>query len=221
MTTFIDAETITNLTNYDGLLLAVAKWLERDDLTDQIPDFIRLAEARFRRVIRNPEREVSLTIGLDGSTPLPADFDSARLLTAPGLRPGPNIDQVTPAVLSSYTRYPGNPSVFAIVAGQILLSPVPSVDLAATLVYNASIPRLSLANQSNWLLLDHPDIYLFATLIQAEFYGWNDDRLGLMKAAVDEGLAELSEQGQRRRYGPGPLIARPAVYEAVRGAYRR
>lgn len=220
MTIFIDAETLADLSNYDGLLLAISKWLERDDLETQIPYFVKLAEARFRRVIRNPEREVKLSIDLSGSTTLPDDFDSARLLTAPSLTPYPNIGEVSPTEFYARTRYPGDRSVFSIVAGDILLSPVPTVPLTATLIYNAGIPPLSIGTQTNWLLDAHPDLYLFASLVQGEFYGWNDGRLSLIKSAVDEMLAELSDQGIRKRYG-GPLVARPAVYEAARGAYRR
>lgn len=220
MTLFIDAETLADLTNYDGLLETIPRWLERDDLADRIPEFIQLAEARFRRVIHTPEREVSLPISLSGTTALPIDFDSARLLFAPTLLT-PIIQQVTPSELNSRVRYPAEASVFAIVAGQILVSPTPSVPFTATLVYNASIPPLTIATQTNWLLAAHPDLYLFASLLQAEFFGWNDERLPLIKSAVDEMLGELAEQGMRKRYGTAPLVARPAVSEAARGAYRR
>ena len=34
------------------LKTATANWLDRSDLTDRIPEFIALAEARFNRVLR-------------------------------------------------------------------------------------------------------------------------------------------------------------------------
>ena len=37
------------ITNYSELKSAIADWLDRTDLTDQIPDFITLAEARHKR----------------------------------------------------------------------------------------------------------------------------------------------------------------------------
>lgn len=40
------------ITSYSELSTAVANWLERDDLTSRIPEFISLAEARHRREIR-------------------------------------------------------------------------------------------------------------------------------------------------------------------------
>ena len=41
-----------SLTNYSDLKTSVANYLARTDLTDQIPDFIRLAEYRMRREVR-------------------------------------------------------------------------------------------------------------------------------------------------------------------------
>ena len=37
---------------YAELQTAVANWLDRDDLTDRIPEFIALSEARMNRVLR-------------------------------------------------------------------------------------------------------------------------------------------------------------------------
>ena len=37
---------------YAELQTAVANWLDRDDLTDRIPEFIALAEAKMNRVLR-------------------------------------------------------------------------------------------------------------------------------------------------------------------------
>tara|TARA_R110002074_G_scaffold262994_2_gene435117 strand:- start:4825 stop:5496 length:672 start_codon:yes stop_codon:yes gene_type:complete len=223
MTIFLDAIPLQDLSNYDGLKLSIAAWLERDDLTDKIPYFIKMAEARFRRVIRNPERETDFPITPAATIALPADFDSLRLFRIPELLGDKGVPQVTPAEFYKGTRYPGNAPVFTIMAGQIRLSPLPSSETVYTgfLDYIATIPGLGGAFASNWLLAGHPDLYLYASLLHAEFYGWNDDRLPLIKGAVDEMLAELSEAGIRKRYGPGPLVARPPVYEPVRGAYRR
>ena len=37
------------ITTFSELKTAVANWLDRSDLTDRIPEFIALAEARHRR----------------------------------------------------------------------------------------------------------------------------------------------------------------------------
>ena len=41
------------ISNYTELKTAVANWLDRDDLTDRIPEFIALAESRFNRLLRS------------------------------------------------------------------------------------------------------------------------------------------------------------------------
>lgn len=218
MTIFIDAETTDDLTTYDGLLLSIARWLERDDLTDRIPDFVRLAEARFRDVLVMPDMEVRVALVPAVSVDLPTDFDSIRALGIAGYAA---MDQLTP---SDFGALPvdteGNPpesqpTKFAIVAGKFLFWPTPDKTYSATLTYRANLPALNILTQTNWLYKRRPDLYLFASLLQAEFYGWNDARLPLIKGAVDEMLQETMMAGVRRRYGAGPLTMKPAVNERV------
>ena len=40
------------INTYSTLQTAVANWLDRDDLTDRIPEFVSLAEATFNRTLR-------------------------------------------------------------------------------------------------------------------------------------------------------------------------
>lgn len=222
MTIFIDAETITDLTNYDGLLLSVQRWLERDDLTERIPDFVRLAEARFRRQLVMPDMEVQVPLTPAATVPLPIDFDSIRALGIPGY---PAMDQLS---LADFYALPndanGNPTTgqpykMAIVAGKFAFWPVADKAYSALLTYRANLPALSIATQTNWLLAKHPDLYLFGTLLHAEFYGWNDARLPIIKGEVDEILTEITISGTRKRYGAGPLTMKPAISE--RFGYRR
>jgi len=63
------------------------------------------------------------------------------------------------------------------------------------MTYRANLPGLSVSIQSNWLLARRPDLYLYGTLIHAEFYNWNDERLPLIKAAVDEALGAPTQMG--------------------------
>ena len=41
------------ITNYTQLKTAIANWLDRDDLTSKIPDFIFLAEKQIERQVRH------------------------------------------------------------------------------------------------------------------------------------------------------------------------
>ena len=51
------------------LKTAAANWLDRSDLTDRIPEFIALTEARFNRILRIRDMEtVSTAISTTGGT---------------------------------------------------------------------------------------------------------------------------------------------------------
>jgi hypothetical protein len=169
------------ISTYAELQTAAGNWLNRSDLTARIPEFIALAEARFRRKLDDPDQETTATITFtDGVAPLPADFGSLREIDG---------DDLGEDVIA-----------YDIVGDEIHTNP--AVTGTADITYKASLPALSVSNTTNWLLTRAPDAYLFGTLIQAEFYGWNDERLPLMKSALDEILEELRLDGEARRWGP-------------------
>jgi hypothetical protein len=63
------------ITNYATLKAAVADWLNRTDLTDQIPTFIQLAEAGLNRDMRIRPMVVRADATIDSQyTTLPLDY---------------------------------------------------------------------------------------------------------------------------------------------------
>lgn len=218
MTIFIEAQQLSNLTNYVGLVTSVQRWLNRTDLQDDVPDFIRLAEARFRDVLIMPDQEVAVTLTPAASVPLPVDFDSIRSLGIPGYAA---MDQVSPANFTALPINPdgtpmtGQPTKVMIAAGVMQFWPVPDKAYAANMVYRANLPALGPSVDSNWLLARRPDIYLYGTILQAEAFGWNDERVPLIKAALDEALSEAMQAGTRKRYGSGPLSMKPVTSERI------
>lgn len=218
MTIFIDAQQLSNLVNYRGLVESVQRWLNRTDLQEDVPDFIRLAEARFRRVLVMPDMETTVTLAPAASVPLPADFDSMRSLGIPGSHA---MDQLSPADFLAIPMGPNNqpargqPAKFMIASGVMQFWPVPDKAYAAQMTYRANIPSLGPSQDSNWLLAKHPDVYLYGTILQAEAFGWNDERVPIIKAALDEAIGEVMQAGTRQRYGSGPLTMKPPTRERI------
>lgn len=211
MTVALNTVNLFEIGTYGGLSEAVAHWLDRDDYTDRIPYFIALAEAQFRRVITSPQREVVLSVTGNTLT-LPDDFDSVRSVSVSD----PPTSMVHPISADGlYSRYanfsPGRPLVYAHIGDQLVFAPSADQTYSIRLAYQGTIPPLNVANQTNWLITRHPDAYLFGTLLQAEFYGWTDDRLPLIKSALDEKIAEINQETMRRRYAGGPLVMRANV----------
>jgi len=62
------------ISTFAELKTAAANWLDRSDLTDRIPEFIALAEARFNRILRIRDMEtvstsISTVAGNEGIFP--------------------------------------------------------------------------------------------------------------------------------------------------------
>lgn len=183
------------------LATAIGAWLNRSDLTAQTSNFIRLAEVRLNRLLRDPDQLVTTTLAFsDGSADVPADFGQLVAFGAEGSR----LSQVTPGEFGTYRSQSGDPRVYTVGAGVIRV--LPSTGSPSTpITYYRSIPALDEEADTNWLLERAPDLYLYGSLLQAEFFGWNDERLPLIKSAWDEAIAELRADGESRRWGAAPM----------------
>lgn len=172
---------------YSGLKASVADWLNRADLTSQIPDFVVLAEAKFNRKLRVLQMQILATLtATDGTLDVPADWLATRnLKLASAPRGGPSLEYVGEEELSELTAdlLNGPTRYYTIVNGAFLLIPAPTVSTDFSLSYYAKIPALSGAAPSNWLLLKSPDLYLYGSLLEAEAYLKDDARLPVWSAA--------------------------------------
>lgn len=200
---------------YSGLVSDVADHLERSDLSAKIPLMVRRVERRLNRILRVPEMEETVTLTTDAERlDLPTDFLKARALY---LDTDPRRELECVSLGTLRTKYAqqttGKPECYAISGSDIILGPAPDDEYDLILTYYQKIPALSTDSETNWLISDHYDIYLFGTLLAAEFYGWNDERLPMIKNAWDEAIDELTEQGKGKQYGASPLRLRPSVRE--------
>ena len=201
------------LSTYADLKAVVADYLDRTDLTDQIPDFITMAEASFNRVIRQPDmitKNDSFSIA-GRYTTLPTDtLEIVRIVL--DLQPVIVLEYMTPEELSerrvSMTGT-GKPYYFTTIGGsanQLEVLRSPDQTYTASIIYYTRIPAL--ADGTNWLLTNHPDIYLFGALVEAEPYLKNDDRMPMWTSRLDKALNDLRLQGQRERHTASSLRMR-------------
>ncbi len=203
---------------FSTLVNTVRAWTNRSDLTDtQITEFIAIAEARFNRIIRHPEMEEIVTSTLTtGNNNLPDGFLAMRSI----YRDRQELKAMTPsALIREYGTDAGISVAYTLMGSnprKIRLGPQPSSATTVTMVYYKKITGVDENNADNWLLNEHPDLYLFGTLLAAEAFLANDDRLPIWKSAFDEALAEIDRSAQRDRYGAAPLVA--SSVSQVRGA---
>lgn len=198
---------------YAELQACLLAWLDDSAANINPAECIGLAERRLSRLLNVPEMEVSTT--LDASQPtidLPQDFREVRECTL-DMDPRIALEPTAPATLRLLfgSRRVGQPQVYAVSGLSLLVGPAPDASYTIRLVYKQAIPSLSDSRPSNWLLARHPDLYVAASLAMAEFRGWNDARLPLLKSWYDELIAEVNEAGQRARHASGPLRMRATV----------
>lgn len=201
------------LSNYTELSAAVSDWLADDALAASFPEFLALAEAEMNRRLRDVQQEARATLSATGEfVALPADYAGMRSIHLPGGDRDRALEQMShDEMLTLYAGQPeGTPRAFAIVGAELRLAPVPAASTSIEIVYYRKVPALTSLAPTNWLLTEHPDLYLFATMMMAELRGWNDNRLPIIKARVEEIFAQMETSARRRQWGAAPIAPRAA-----------
>ena len=206
------------ITTYAELQTATANWLDRTDLTARIPEFIELSEANFNRVIRQPDmvtKNDSFSLTSRYNT-LPSDtLEIVRIVL--DLTPVIVLEYMTPEEISERRvsmSATGKPYYFTVIGGstnQLEVVPSPDSTYTSSIVYYTRIAALSDSATSNWLLAAHPDIYLFGTLVEAEPYLKNDERMPMWTSRLDKALTALRLQGERELHTGSSLRMRSRV----------
>ena len=173
---------MADLTTYAGLQSAVADWLGRDDLAEQIPIFIQLAEKRMNRELRLRVMEQTATAAIPAGThivELPErriDGDWKVFLEMRDLawrganNVVRNLRYAPPDDYVAQSRPSGIPEQYAIIADKLYLLPAPAWEGELRLTYYGEIPPLSEAQATNNVLQMFPDLYLYGALVESGPY---------------------------------------------------
>ncbi len=169
------------LDTFANLKSLVADYLARDDLTTQIPDFIRLAESRLDKELRIRElikRATTTTTAGDDTVNLPDDFLGIIDIFIEG-SPKQQLSYVTPSQYSAIYggSVTGKPIVYTVLGKEFRLGPKPDTAYTLEILYHERIQNLSDSNTTNDVLTNYPELYLYGTLIEAEPFLQNDQRV--------------------------------------------
>lgn len=198
------------ITTFAELKTAVANWLNRSDLTTYIPDFVTLAEKRINRDVAKlalvglEKRSTSTTTSGDAYVTLPTDVQtikSVKLNTSPVRRLKPmSLDAIEEAYSSTSTS---KPYAYSVVGSEIRLAPIPDSTYTIEIAYCYTPSVLSDSNTSNWFLTDTPDLLLYASLLEAEPFLKNDQRILTWQSMYDRGLESLDSLNTSQRFSDG------------------
>lgn len=218
-----------DLTTGPGLAAAVASFLNREDLADKVPTFVRLAEARFSRELRIREmirRVTSDTAGEEVFT-LPPDFVEAKSLriVAPHHYAGP-LDYIAPGEgadldahhtedpFHEWGRRERKVRGYTIVGTTLDLSPRPRLPVTVELIYYRAVPALDLttAGAGSWLLTKAPDLYLYGSLMASAPFLMEDERLQTWAGLASDAIASLNTEAERVQTAGSRLLARRRTF---------
>jgi hypothetical protein len=196
-------------TSYSALKSTIADYLARDDLTTQIPDFIRLAEERLRRELRIRQMlkvaTATMTAG-DATVSLPSDFLAMKelhLVTTP-------VSNVTFQTTSNFfanarVTDTGKPTIYTLLGSEFQFAPIPDSAYTLKMVYYYKPELLSNTNSSNLFLATCPDLLLYGALSEAEPYLMNDERLNTWATLYQRGVDGLRTSDDDSEYPSSPM----------------
>jgi hypothetical protein len=198
-----------SIATYSELNTAVANWLDRDDLTDRIPEFIALCEARFNRLLRiraMEYKQTATTVSGQRNLALPTGFIQMRNLQM-NETPIVPMQYVTPEIYDRLygSTLTGTPQMYTIIADEIQLGPIPGSALTIEMLFYKKFDALTAAATTNWMIINAPDVYLYGCLLEAEPFIMNDPRVQLWAAGFKQAITDMQEQDNRDRHSGSAL----------------
>lgn len=193
-------------------------WLSRDDVSagSEINTIFRIAESHIATDVRPVVLETSTTLSATSRrTQLPTNFLEIRhvFIDANGFR---IMEYKTPeAIRETSSWYSGRDGAYYTIEGdgtdrvEIVLADAPSVSSPASLdvLYHARLAALSAAGDSNWLSVNHYEIYLYALLFAAGEVLQEEELEARYYNKYKSRIDEFAKHENRKRYGSGPKVA--------------
>ena len=192
------------LTNYGELKAAIADWLNRSDLTSQIPDFITLAEDAIFDLLRAPVNEFSVTYlstvpDIATEITLPDDYQAAKNVLYGSIPLQRMPDQRYLALMASAPAG-GTPRYFSRLGGKLVFYPPSDSAEDVSLTYYQAQGPLATDSSNTPTLEQAPGLYLYGSLLQAQAFLIGDKRIPIWQKQYDEVLARnnlvLHEEGE-------------------------
>lgn len=200
-----------SITNYTELQIAIKSWLNRADIDAYIPDFITLAEARMNDDLRTREMETRTTDTVSTSTrylDLPTRFGEMikLIMTYDDAEWYPDF-QINEQMRKFRSTVAGQPNQYALWGSQLEFNRIPAAAYTAEYWYYQKVQPLSDSVTTNDILDRYPNLYLYCSLIQAEPFLKNDNRIALWEAMYTQGLT-LANNAHMKSKTSGPKRAR-------------
>lgn len=215
---------LANYTDLVNSLNSTGGWLHRNDMGSIIPDMIKLCEVTInygdlatlgveglRTLDQETQTTLTTTPGVQTVT-LPTDFLGIRKIYV--ILGGTRIELVElptlPMAMDERWNGQSVPRHFIISGGNLVLYPIPDQAYQIPLLYFASVPPLTAATPTNWLMTKSPGVYLSGTIVHgASWMGPNFNPAPFV-AAFKSSMKQLTRMDNLKRSGMTTLRSEPA-----------
>ena len=215
-----------SLSTYSELKTSVANYLNRDDLTSNIPDFITLTENRLNRELRiraNVTRATTTTTSGTAFYDLPDDLIELRNITYDTTSSSYALSYLSPESLSREygSTSSGFPRAYSNIGKTIKLSPTPDAAYTININYYGKLNPLSDSVTTNNILSEFPDLYLFGSCMEGAIFLNDTEQLQRFGGIFQKAMDDIKKSEDSARYGgtvmtmsvqgdPGSLVRRGA-----------
>ena len=202
------------LSTYSELKTSIANFLNRSDLSDEIADdFIVLTEADFNSKLRVRKMIASADVTINAETAaLPTGFLQVRdfyILSGSTKYP---LRYMTPSQMDQVkgTSTTGIPQAYTILGDNFRFMPRPDSTYTGKLNFYKKFDALSGSNATNFILENHPAIYLYGSLFHAANFlgGYNPQQVQTWQQMYATAMERLELNDREDQFSGSPLQIR-------------
>jgi len=207
---------------YDDIVNTSLAYADRQDVdvTSRIDFFMRMVESRINRLLVIEDMSIRYTFPepnpTDGRYVLPSDFSALQdiaivNLTTPTSRN--TLSLVNPEQMNTATNTVNVDNslkhFYNILASKLIVQPI-VIDGTSSLeiVYYGNIVPLTPAVPTNWISLNHPDLYINGILVEINSFVKDANAASLWDARFKQVIIELEDADNVLVYSGTPLQTR-------------
>lgn len=198
-------------TDFDGWIARIKKWLDVTELDDDVFGFcLDSANERLNRDLSSQWMEGTIDYTVeDPSEPIDLssvirDYNRMRLVTIRGSKP-----LVVVALNEFKNEMVDNtgsiPRVYCISGMNLLIWPLPASDSIIDIDYYVKVPALADDQDDNVFSNKHPDVFLYAALLEATPFIIEDERIPTWSTFYNNIKDSINTTADRATKGSTPL----------------